>query len=148
MKYRIELDDQLSEVEVVIRAPHLTEQVASIQEALSQLNRRPLVFYKGTGEYFLALDTILFFETDGAKIYAHSGDDAYEVKMKLYELEDYLPPRFCRVAKSTIVNTKLIYALEKSFSGTSTIQFYDTYKQVHVSRHYYQLLKEKLRETR
>lgn len=148
MKYRIELDDQLSEVEVVIRAPHLTEQVASIQGALSQLNRPPLVFYKGTSEYFLEIDTILFFETDGTKIYAHSGDDAYEVKMKLYELEEHLPPRFCRVAKSTIVNTKSIYALEKSFSGTSTIQFYDTYKQVHVSRHYYQLLKERLRETR
>jgi len=38
--------------------------------------------------------------------------------------------------------------LDKSFSGTSTIQFYDTHKQVHVSRHYYQILKEKLNETR
>ena len=41
-----------------------------------------------------------------------------------------------------------IYSLEKSFSGTSSIRFYDTHKQVHVSRHYFQFLKEKLSEMR
>ena len=40
------------------------------------------------------------------------------------------------------VNTKQIYSIEKSFSGTSTVNFYQTHKQVHVSRHYYQLLKD------
>lgn len=148
MKFRIELDPQAQEPEVVIRAAKLDEQIARIEEALNQLSKPPLIFYKGTSEYFLELSTILFFETDGTKIYAHSQTDAYEVKLKLYELEEHLPFSFCRVAKSTIVNTKMIYALEKSFSGTSTIQFYQTHKQVHVSRHYYQLLKEKLRETR
>ena len=41
-----------------------------------------------------------------------------------------------------------IYSLEKSFSGTSTVNFYQTHKQVHVSRRYYQLLKERLNEMR
>ena len=70
------------------------------------------------------------------------------VKLKLYELEEILPRYFCRISKSTIANIKAIYALDKSFSGTSTVQFYNTHKQVHVSRHYYQLVKEKLSEVR
>ncbi|MFC3927328.1 LytTR family DNA-binding domain-containing protein [Streptococcus caprae] len=148
MKVRIELDDNFDDVEVVIRAKQVTDEVAQIQQALSQLSRPQLIFYKGTSEYFLDLADILFFETDGTKIFAHSRTDAYEVRLKLYELEDSLPRYFCRVAKSTIINAKSIYSIDKSFSGTSTASFYETHKQVHVSRHYYQLLKEKLRETR
>ena len=148
MKIRIELDDGLDEIEVVIRAGQLSAELEQIQQALSQVNRPQLVFYKGNREYFLDLTDILFFETDGSRVFGHSRDNAYEVKFKLYELEDCLPPYFCRISKSSIVNTRSIYSLEKSFSGTSIIHFYDTVKQIHVSRHYYQLLKEKLRETR
>lgn len=148
MKIRIELDSSCEETEVVIRAARLDGHIAQIQEALEQLNRTPLIFYKGSSEYFLKIEDILFFETDGSKIFGHTKDNAYEVKLKLYELEDHLPVAFSRVAKSTIVNIKAIYSLDKSFSGTSSIRFYDTHKQVHVSRHYYQLLKEKLQEMR
>lgn len=148
MKIRIERDEHLNELEVIIRSPSLDDHVARIQQLLSQVNRSPLVFYKGTREYFLSVADILFFETDGSKIFAHSRNDAYEVKRKLYELEDDLPTYFCRISKSTIANSQEIYALDRSFSGTSTIQFKDSHKQVHVSRHYYHLLKEKLREMR
>lgn len=68
--------------------------------------------------------------------------------MKLYELGEHLPIYFCRVSKSTIANARAVYSLDKSFSGTSRISFYQTHKEVHVSRHYYHLLKEKLREVR
>ena len=148
MKIRIELDDGLDEIEVVIRAGQLSAELEQIQQVLSQVNRPQLVFYKGNSEYFLDLADILFFETDGSRVFGHSRDNAYEVKFKLYELEDCLPPYFCRISKSSIVNTRSIYSLEKSFSGTSIIRFYDTVNQIHASRHYYQLLKEKLRETR
>ncbi|MEW4354551.1 LytTR family DNA-binding domain-containing protein [Streptococcus pneumoniae] len=148
MRIRVELDEALVETEVVIRTARFDEELALIQMSLKQAIVKPLVFYKGTSEYFLPVEDILFFETEGSKIIAHSIEDAYEVKLKLYELEDYLPYYFCRVSKSTIANTQAIYSLDKSFSGTSRISFYRTHKQVHVSRHYYQLLKEKLRETR
>ncbi|AUC92614.1 MULTISPECIES: LytTR family DNA-binding domain-containing protein [Streptococcus] len=148
MKVRIEFDDSLDQVEVVIRTSQLGPEIEQIQRALQQVSRPSLVFYKGSSEYFLSLGDILFFETDGTKIYAHTADDAYEVKMKLYELEEYLPIYFCRVSKSTIANSKAVYSLDKSFSGTSRISFYQTHKEVHVSRHYYHLLKEKLREVR
>ncbi|MHC5791815.1 LytTR family DNA-binding domain-containing protein, partial [Streptococcus pyogenes] len=86
MKIRIELDDGLDDVEVVIRTNRLSVEIEQIQQALMQIERPRLVFYKGTSEYFLELADILFFETDGARIFAHSRDNAYEVKLKLYEL--------------------------------------------------------------
>lgn len=148
MKIRIELDDGLDEPEVVIRSNRLGPDIEQIQQALSQLSQKRLAFYKGSSEYFLDIADMLFFETDGSRILGHTRDDIYEIKMKLYELEDYLPAYFCRVSKSTIANVKAVYSLDKSFSGTSRIAFYKTHKQVHVSRHYYHLLREKLQEMR
>ncbi|HFI0305193.1 LytTR family transcriptional regulator [Streptococcus suis] len=148
MKIKIELDDSLDQLEVIIRANQLGPGIERIQQALSQLQRPSLIFYKGSSEYFLKLEDLLFFETDGSKIYAHTRDDAYEMKLKLYELQDCLPAYFCRVSKSTIANAKAVYSLEKSFSGTSRIRFFQTHKEVHVSRHYYHLLKETLQEVR
>ena len=148
MKVCIELDPQMDEPEMIIRAPRLTEDVARLQQLILEQKMTPLTFYKDRSEYFVDVSEILFFETDGEKIYGHTREEAYEVRQKLYELEEILPVAFCRVSKSTIVNTKQIYSIEKSFSGTSTVNFYQTHKQVHVSRHYYQLLKERLKEMR
>ena len=148
MKVRIELDPQMDEPEMIIRTPRLTEDVARLQQLILEQKMTPLTFYKDRSEYFVDVSEILFFETDGEKIYGHTKEEAYEVRQKLYELEEILPIAFCRISKSTIVNTKQIYSIEKSFSGTSTVNFYQTHKQVHVSRHYYQLLKERLKEMR
>ena len=148
MKVRIELDPQMDEPEMIIRAPRLTEDVARLQQLILEQKMTPLTFYKDRSEYFVDVSEILFFETDGEKIYGHTREEAYEVRQKLYELEEILPIAFCRISKSTIVNTRQIYSIEKSFSGTSTVNFYQTHKQVHVSRHYYQLLKERLKEMR
>ena len=148
MKVRIELDPEMDEPEMIIRAPRLTEDVARLQQLILEQKMTPLTFYKDRSEYFVDVSEILFFETDGEKIYGHTREEAYEVRQKVYELEEILPIAFCRISKSTIVNTKQIYSIEKSFSGTSTVNFYQTHKQVHVSRHYYQLLKERLKEMR
>ena len=148
MKVRIELDPQMDELEMIIRAPRLTEEVARLQQLILEQKMTPLTFYKDRSEYFVDVSEILFFETDGEKIYGYTREEAYEVRQKLYELEEILPIAFCRISKSTIVNAKQIYSIEKSFSGTSTVNFYQTHKQVHVSRHYYQLLKERLKEMR
>ncbi|HFN7514268.1 TPA: LytTR family DNA-binding domain-containing protein [Streptococcus pneumoniae] len=152
MKLRIEIDGNLEETEIVIKTPTLTDEIADLQRLLQE-SKSPrlsprLIFYKGTGEYYLDLSEILFFETEGSKIYAHTQKNAYEVRLKLYELEAILPRYFSRVSKSTIVNIRQIYSVDKSFSGTGTISFYQTHKEVHVSRHYQSLLKENLRNMR
>ncbi|VSY14615.1 transcriptional regulator [Streptococcus pneumoniae] len=136
MKLRIEIDGNLEETEIVIKTPTLTDEIADLQRLLQESKAPRLTFYKGTGEYYLDLSEILFFETEGSKIYAHNQKEAYEVRLKLYELESILPRYFNRVSKSTIANIRQIYSVDKSFSGTGTISFYQTHKEVHVSRHY------------
>lgn len=104
MKLRIEIDGNLEETEIVIKTPTLTDEIADLQRLLQESKAPRLTFYKGTGEYYLDLSEILFFETEGSKIYAHNQKEAYEVRLKLYELESILPRYFNRVSKSTIAN--------------------------------------------
>ena len=150
MKIRIEIDEGMAEDEVIIRCRGLTEEVTAVQKAVSDVvnasQRFP--FYKGNTEYFLALDEILFFETDDSGISAHTRNEMYQTKYKLYELEDILPGVFMRVSKSTILNTRHIYSISRNLTASSVVAFEGTHKQVYVSRYYYKPLISKLEEKR
>ncbi len=150
MKIRLELDDGIAEEEVVIRCGELNETVKRIQQALREIAaaKQHFVFYKGDTEYYIPLDEILFFETESRQIFAHTAGDLYQVKYRLYELEEFLPGYFMRVSKSTILNTKKVYAIRRNLTASSAVEFQNTHKQVFVSRYYYKLLKLKLEEKR
>jgi len=144
VKLRIELTDGLQEDEVIIRCGRIDENVSKLQAFIQNISVPKMVFYKGSQEYFLQFDEILFFETEGEQIYAHTTEDAFRVKHRLYELEELLPHYFIRAAKGTIVNTTRIYSINRSLTASSQVKFSGTHKQIYASRHYYGALKEKL----
>ena len=118
MKIRIEIDENLIEDEVVIHCAGINDEVTKVQKAISEVVNatQKLVFYKDATEYYLELDEILFFETDESGISAHTKKDVYQTKYKLYELEDLLPGFFMRVSKSTILNTRHIYSINRNLT--------------------------------
>ena len=150
MKIRIEIDENLIEDEVVIHCAGINDEVTKVQKSISEVVNatQKLVFYKDATEYYLELDEILFFETDESGISAHTRKDVYQTKYKLYELEDLLPGFFMRVSKSTILNTRHIYSINRNLTASSVVAFAGTHKQVYVSRYYYKPLISKLEEKR
>ena len=146
MKLRIEVDDSLSENEVIIRCARIDDKVQKIQAQIRSISSPRLVFYKGLEEFYLPLEEILFFETEGEKVYAHTTKDAFMVKHRLYELEKILPREYIRISKATIANTSRIYAIERKLTSSSQIRFTNTHKSIYASRHYYNSLKEKMNE--
>lgn len=150
MKLRIEVDEKVKENEVIIKCNELNEEVRNIQKVLMEIisQKRQITFYKGITEYYLSLEEILFFETEENGINAHTSDNVYQVKYKLYELEEILPRNFMRVSKSTILNTNHIYSITRNITSSSLVEFEGTHKKVFVSRHYYKPLKYKLLEKR
>lgn len=149
VKVRIEVDDTVTEDEVVIRCREINGTIQKIQQSVLQETQKVnLVFYQGNTEYYLPLQTILFFETSQNGIDAHTADNVFQVRSKLYELEDLLPANFIRISKSTIANTDQIYSIDRSLASSSRIQFRQTHKQVYVSRNYYKSLKNRLEERR
>jgi len=150
MNIRIEIDNETKENEVIIRCKELSEEIKNVEIMLRDMlsPKKQITFYRGETEYYFSLEDILFFETEENCVNAHSIDNIYNVKYKLYELEEILPGYFMRVSKSTILNTNHIYSITRSISSSSRVEFQNTHKQVYVSRYYYKPLKIKLLEKR
>lgn len=112
---------------MIIRCRGLTKQVAAVQRAVRDVTNasEKILLYKGNTEYYVTLSKILFFETDENGISAHTRDEMYQTRYKLYELEDMLPGVFMRVSKSTILNTDQIYSIDRNLTASSVVAFFE-----------------------
>lgn len=142
MKIRIDVDESNTE-ELIIKCKKITDEITSILNLLKNDSKK-IIFYKDNTEYYLELSKILFFETDGNIVNAHTIDNVFQTKYKLYELEKLLPSSFMRVSKSTILSIDHIYSISRNITSSSVVEFNNTYKKVYVSRLYYKVLREKM----
>lgn len=150
MKTRIEVVEGLEEDEIIIRTAAVTPQLEKFRSIIDKhldLEEKIRVFRRGS-EYYLVVSDILFFETQDDEVYAHTDNDVFQVKQRLYEVESMYPTIFCRISKSSIVNVHHILSIERNITSSSLIKFRTSYKQVYVSRFYYKQLRLKLDERR
>lgn len=145
MKIRVEIDPEAPEEEIVLHCRELTPEVVKLQQLLAKQIKSTgqIILYQNDTEYYLETDRILFFETEGSQVLAHTETEIFEARKKLYELEDFL-----RISKSAIVNLNRIYAIRRNLAASSEISFQGTHKQIYVSRAYIKVLKERLEEKR
>ena len=150
MKVRIEIQEGLKEEEIVIRCARINESILKLQNMVNDIgsNTKSLVLTRGETEYFVPQEQILFFETEGKSVSAHTADKMYETQYRLYELEEMLPGCFMRISKSTIVNLNQIYSITRNLTASSVVEFSDSIKKVYVSRNYYKALIERMGEKR
>lgn len=149
MKIRIEIDEFADEDEVIIKCRELNNNIKKIQQSIMQYSTSVnLNFFKDNTEYYIPISSVLFFEASEREITAHTADDLYRIKNKLYELEKILPCNFVRVSKSAILNIDHIYSVEKNITSASLVKFNKSHKQLYVSRNYYKNLKQRLDERR
>ncbi len=146
----IELDSNISEDKVIIRCNKMTKDIYELQNIISDFisKKQKIIFYKDNVEYYIDLSDILFFETEDNCINAHTRDNIYQVKYKLYELENILSNNFVRISKSTILNIDEIHSITKNLTSSSVVEFKNSHKKTYVSRRYYKDLRYKLSEKR
>jgi len=146
MKIKIEIEDNLTENEIVIHCNQIDENIKQIQEAIVSISRtqEKFILFKEETEYYVSLNKILFFETQENVVYAHTRKDVYQTKLRLYELENLLPDNFMRISKSAILNLNHVF----SITASSEVQFEGTHKQIYISRNYYKSMKSRLDEKR
>lgn len=148
MKIRIEVVENLAEDEVLIRCGRVDDTIQKIHQYILEQSssNSKFTFYKQNQEYYFPLDNVFFFETDGEYVYAHTADDAYRIKYRLYELETILPRNFVRASKSTIINSTQVFSISRNLTASSLVKFINSHKQVYVSRRYYQDLRQRINE--
>ena len=147
MKIRIETAE---EEEIVIRCPEITEHIRNLEARIAEALRAEdrMTLYADHDRFFVEKREILFFESSGGKVYAHTADAIFTAPHKLFELEDLLPSCFVRISKSAIANVNRISHLRREAVGNGELSFFACRKTVWFSRAYYKLLQHKLEEMR
>lgn len=148
MKIKIEIAE--GDEEIVIRCRERDARVAELERVLGSVLRGSgeMTLYLAGTEYFVAKSDILFFESEGDKIYARTADKRYVTDYRLFELEDVLPGYFVRISKSAIANVKAISSLRREVTGNGEISFKNCDRQAWFSRSYYKRLRDKINEVR
>ncbi len=173
MKIRIDLVDDLIEDEVLIRCGRVDDKILKIQQFISEQGAQPgaaataqsapaatapaasqsaqpqpaeMTFYKDNQEFYFPIGNVLFFETDGDRIYAHTASEVFRIKYRLYELDAVLPKQFVRASKSAVINVTHVYSVSRNITASSLVEFKNSHKHVYVSRHYYKEVRQRLNE--
>lgn len=148
MRVRIELVDDDSENEVIIRCGRVDDTVRKIQQYITEQSapEAQIVFYQENQEFYFPVEHILFFETEGSRIYAHTEKDSYRIKYRLCELEELLPRYFIRSSKSAIINSRKVYSINRNLTASSQVTFQNSHKHVYISRNYYRQFRQLMRK--
>lgn len=151
-KVKIEIDPDGPE-EIVIRTRSMTPEINALKTLIESGEGetgkvRELALRLGEAEYFVPLGSILFFESDGDNVAAHTDRHIYYTDLKLYELEAILPKSFMRVSKACVLNLEAVDWLRRELTGPCRVGFTGCTKQAYVSRLYYRPFREKLEEMR
>jgi len=157
MRTRIEKIGPEDPEEVVIRCRNVTPEIEEMARRLgegAQLEsklasdtgkvRTLPAFFKEDRQYYLSLREILFFETDSDRVFAHTAQDAFETRARLYELESQLPAYFVRVSKSSIANIRHVLSIQKGLTRVSLVTFRRSHKVIYCSRQYSHQLTAKM----
>ncbi|MCW6109474.1 LytTR family DNA-binding domain-containing protein [Clostridium sporogenes] len=144
MKIDIQIDDNSKETRVVIYTSEITEEVQAILNNLKRVQQKYILGMKDERIYILNPDEISFFYSEKGKVFAQTYNLVYEIKEKLYKLEENLKgTSFVRISKYAIANVDKIKNLEILFNGNMCINFFDG-KQEYISRRYMKKIREYL----
>lgn len=144
MKIIIENLPEGAEEEIVIRCSSMDSGIMELIYALKAGRSRLTAFDGDGGVVKLEPGDIFYFESVDNKVYAYCEKNVYEVKQKLYELEEtYDHSDFVRITKAMIVNVSRINKIVPMFNGRLEAELENGEKVV-ISRQYVPDLKKKL----
>jgi DNA-binding LytR/AlgR family response regulator len=143
MKVRIENIIKKEDEHVLIRCCKVNDEVLEIVNFVKSKSDL-LTGYEASQIYQISLRDIYYFEGVDNKVYAYLKDKVYEMKSKLYELEElYEKRQFFRCSKSVLVNLLKIESVKPALNGRFTAKLLNG-EQIIISRQYVPLLKKKL----
>ena len=143
MRLRIENVHKKEDEHVLIRCCKVNEEV---QELVDFIRSREdiLTGYEESDIHQIHLREVYYFEGVDNKVYAYLKGSVYEIKHKLYELEElYGKRKFFRCSKSILVNLLRIESVKPALNGRFSANLQNG-EQIIISRQYVPVLKKLL----
>ena len=144
MKIELQVGKEYVPSRVVIYTEKVTPEIEKLVEILQNYNKHSILGYSNEEIYLLNEEEIETFYTQQGKIFARIEGKEYQIKKRIYELEEILPKYYIRISNSEIVNFRKIEKLDMSISGTICLIFKNG-EQTYVSRRQIKVIKEYLK---
>ena len=131
------------EDEIMIRCRHLDKRLLKLIYAIKAGEEKITALQDGN--YFqVAPEEIYYFEAVDNKVFLYLKQDVFEVRYKLYEIEEgYANTDFFRASKSVIINLAKVKQFAPDFGGRFEAQMRNG-ERLMVSRQYVPALKKRL----
>lgn len=142
MKFRIVIDENREE-EVVIYA-HERSKLTEDIEALVSERHTELIGYGASGIIKkLSPSEIFCFATEGGRLYAHCEREKFEIRARIYMIENMLGGDFVKINQSCLANVSKIDRFDVSLGGTLLVILKNGYKD-YISRRQLKSVKERI----
>ncbi|MDE6641579.1 MAG: LytTR family transcriptional regulator DNA-binding domain-containing protein [Acetatifactor sp.] len=143
MKITIQDCPPEEEDEIIVRCKQVDEHLLKLIYSL-KMGREKLTVSKGDRIFQVQPSDIYYFEAVDNKVFACMEKEVFDIRNKLYELEERLKNTdFFRASKSTIINLAKVKDICPAFNGRFEVRMENGEKLI-VSRQYVPYLKEKL----
>lgn len=143
LKITINIDNTLSDTEIVVHCGALTPETEQIISALRLIDKQFTVF-KDNESYILDVSNVFYVESVDRKTFVYTDTDYFESHARLYEIEERLNNcGFQRVGKACLVNIKHIRSLKAEINRKLRLTL-ENGEQIIVSRQYSDALKVRL----
>lgn len=124
MTVRFEADSSLGDGEVIIKACKMTNEITAAMRLMNGMENNKLPVFRDKEIFFADISDIEYFYTENKKVFADTAGGKYEVRYKIYELEDMLcSGSFLKIEQGVIANTDKIKNIRILFNGTMQITF-------------------------
>jgi len=143
LKISIEEINREQVEEIIIRCHEVDDE---IDEIVNKLKTKDLFLlgYQNDKVHRIKVSDIYYFEAVDGKVFLYCQDNVFEVKQKLYELEELCKEKNCfRASKSTILNIAKISSIYPTISGRFEAVL-DNGERTVISRQYVRVLKNRL----
>lgn len=131
------------EDEIIVKCSELDESLLELINSFKKGTAK-LSFYQGSKIVFVDETDIYYFESVENRVFAYTESEVYEIKLKLYELEEkYSYSDYFRANKAVLVNLDKVVSVSPAFGGRFEATLKNDFKII-ISRMYVPKFKEKL----
>lgn len=144
MKVEIKIDENQKEPRVIVKTDKITDEINEIVKKISSVKPWVIVGFCENSAEILDKNKVLRIYAENGKTYAETGKKKYNLRMRLYELEEKLESdKFVRISNSEIINLSAVKGFDLSFAGTICVSLSNG-TVTYVSRRYVSRIKQVL----
>lgn len=121
---------------IIFEYKELTKELSDIKNYILRKDTQITVYADDKSMKVLPVDSILYFEAVKELVFAYTKEGVYEVKMRLYQVEEMLDfTHVMRASKSFLINLVHIMSVRPALNGRF-LALMDNGEEVMISRQY------------